>query len=86
MRAALADLRFLWKTRRTSGFPWPLRRGWRGRDWHLTATGYPWYSPVPLRRQLARWPLRPWRYARRVREIARVRRMPYAPADYDEVA
>lgn len=79
-RAALRDLRVLWRTRRSSGLPWPHYTGLR----HVLL-GYPAWSPVPVWRQLLRWPLRPYRYCRMVRSVAQVRNRPYAPALYDEV-
>lgn len=85
--SAWRDLRFLWSTRSTSGFPWPFRYGF-GSRWHkvrFALTGHPFYSVVPLWRQILTIPLRPWRYARMVRRIAYVRRLPYSAADYDDV-
>lgn len=86
MNAAVRDLRVLWATRKSSGLPWPFRRGlgWQDTAWKW-ATGYSIFSPVPVWKQIAREPLRPYRYARMVREIARVRNRPFAPSRYDEV-
>jgi hypothetical protein len=80
------DMASLWQTRRTSGFPWPMfGRGQIGGGWQMALTGYPSYSPVSLWRQVLRIPLRPIRYLRMVRAIARTRGMAYNVSDYDSV-
>jgi hypothetical protein len=83
------DLLALWRTRRTSGFPVPFRwslgapsRRAAARQW---LTGYPWYSAVPLRRQVLGIPARPVRYARMVRGVARARGENFQVADLDSV-
>jgi hypothetical protein len=80
----LTELGYLWRTRHGSGFPWPTWRGFGG-GWHMALTGYPPWAVIPLRRQVLGIPLRPWRYWRRVREVARVRSIHYHPTMYDEV-
>ena len=79
----LADLRYLWRTRKSSGFPWPFQ-GYRGREifWGRPA----WMSKRRRWQGLLEAPFRPYRYLRMVRMIAKVRRLPYAPSLYDEVA
>jgi hypothetical protein len=85
----MRELRVLWKTRHSSGFPWPFRWGLRAPSRRAYArqllTGDIWYSTVPLRKQLLRIPLRPIRYVQTVRRIARVRAMTYHVRDYDSV-
>lgn len=83
MRLLIADLRHLWRTRHM-GFPWPFRTF--GGGWQPWVTGYWRFSPVPLWKQFLRIPLRPYRYFRKVRYIARVRNMPYHPSMEDDVA
>ena len=84
----LLDLAYLWRTRHSSGFPRPFRWGHAPsrrlvlRQW---ATGHVWHSCVPVWRQVLGVPLRPYRWLRMVREIARVRRMPYVPSMQDDV-
>jgi hypothetical protein len=84
MRRTLSELRYLWETRHGSGFPWPTWRGFGG-GWRMALTGYPPWAAMPLWKQVLRIPLRPWRYWRRVREIARVRSINYHPILYDDV-
>lgn len=71
----------LWTTRGSSGFPWPFQH--RSARWLLL--GHPSWSAVPVWRQVLGIPLRPWRYARMVRNIARVRNRPYSPSRQDDV-
>jgi len=78
------DLKYLWKTRHGSGFPWPTWRGFGG-GWHMALTGYRWWVAVPLWKQVLLIPLRPWRYLKKVRNIAYTRAMPYHPTMEDEV-
>lgn len=90
LRLAVADLRALWRTRHSSGFPWPFRKGGlrpprRRLAVQQLVTGYAWYSPVPLWRQVLAIPARPYRYLRMVRAIARTRNHPYAPHMQDDV-
>jgi hypothetical protein len=88
VRRALSDLRFLWSTRSTSGLPWPFRFGGPGsrrQRARFALTGYPFYAAVPLWRQVATIPLRPWRYARMVRGIARTRAVHFNASMYDDV-
>ena len=81
------ELRYLWATRKTSGFPWPSWRGIDGRlSWHMAVFGSPRWSPMPLRRKIARIPLRPWLYYRRVIAVAHTRSFPYRHSDNDSVA
>lgn len=84
MRAALRDLRVLWETRHTSGFPWPTWRGFSG-GWHMAAFGMPRWAAVPLWRKVLGIPMRPVRYARMVRGIARARNYGFSLSDYDDV-
>jgi hypothetical protein len=51
----------------------------------MALTGYPPWVVIPLWRQVLTIPLRPWRYWRRVRKVARVRSIYYHPTMYDEV-
>ena len=85
----IRDLLFLWETRHSSGFPrpfeWGLSPPTRRLLFQQWATGHIWHTVVPLRRQVLGIPLRPYRWFRMVREIARVRRMPYAPSMQDDV-
>lgn len=74
----------LWATRASSGFPWPNWRGFSG-GWRMALLGHPRWAGIPLWRQVLAVPLRPWRYARMVRSIARVRAMHYTAEMYDDV-
>ena len=78
MSRAAAELRYLWATRKQSGFPWPTWRGFGG-GWRMALFGYPPWAAVPLWRQALGVPARPVRYFRRVREVARVRSIHYRP-------
>jgi hypothetical protein len=84
----LSDLLHLWRSRKQHGFPWPFQF-WRAPTKRAALrqllTGYVWHSPVPLWKQLLCIPLRPYRYARMVKEIARVRSLPYHETLYDSV-
>jgi hypothetical protein len=90
MKAAVNDLRVLWATRKSSGFPWPFQPGlgWEDTAWRWF-TGYSIFSSVPTWKILLRIPLRPYRYAKAVREIARVRNygrgVYFDPRVYDDV-
>lgn len=80
------DLRYLWATRRTSGFPWPrFGVGQVGGGWWMALTGHPSFAVIPRWKQVVTIPLRPWRYVRMVRGIARTRAIFFNPAMYDDV-
>ena len=81
------DLRYLWRTRHSSGFPWPFRwSGFHGRTrLYALLTGRPPWTVIPLWKQLLTIPLRPWRYAKMVRGIARARAVHYHPSMQDDV-
>ena len=78
---ALRDLRVLWATRKGSGFPWPFQH----RELRWLLLGHPSWCAMPLWRQVLGVPLRPWRYAKMVRAVARTRNFPYAPSVQDDV-
>ena len=80
----IKELRYLWATRKSSGFPWPTWRGFGGGP-HMVLTGYPPWVAIPLWKQVITIPLRPWRYAKRVHRIAHIRAINYHPFDYDNV-
>jgi hypothetical protein len=88
VRRALTDLRFLWGSRKGSGFPWPFefarRAHGRTRAWALMF-GYPPWAAIPVWRQALGIPLRPWRYARMVLGIARTRAIFFTASMYDDV-
>jgi hypothetical protein len=83
MRAAARDLLHLWRSRHEHSFPWPFN--WFGGGVMPWITGYWRFSPVPLWKQLLNIPLRPYRYARMVRGIARTRAIFYHPSMEDDV-
>lgn len=77
------DLIYLWRSRHDQGFPWPF--SWFGGGVWPWVTGYWRFSPVPKWKQIIRIPLRPYRYVRMVRHIARTRAMSYHPSMQDDV-
>jgi hypothetical protein len=83
------DLGALWRTRHSSGLPVPFRWGLgapsRRASVQQWLTGHVWYSAVPLRRQLLGIPLRPLRYVRMVRGVARARGEDFHVAELDSV-
>lgn len=85
MRAALRDLRVLWATRKGSGFPWPSPTVMGRFSIRRLLLGYPPWCVIPLWKQVLTIPLRPWRYAKMVRSIARTRNFPYTPSRNDDV-
>lgn len=86
MRRALTDLRYLWTSRKSSGFPWPIQSGfgWSDKAW-MVVFGQSIHSVQPVWKQTLGIPLRPWRYARMVRRIARTRAVFFTTAMYDDV-
>lgn len=93
MRAAIRDLRVLFRSAKAgNGFPYPFEGalgrnvigGWRNRL-HVLAFGQWRYTTQPRWRMTLAIPLRPWRYARMVRSVARTRNRPFASWMYDDV-
>ena len=82
MKIFITNMVNLWK-RRDCGIPWPFT--WFGGGIMPWITGYWRFSPVPLWKQFLYIPLRPYRYFRMVRTIARVRNMFYHPSMEDDV-
>lgn len=89
MKEAVRDLRVLWATRKSSGFPWPFQSAFafhsKRHAAHMLVFGHPPWTTIPIWRQALGIPLRPWRYARMVRRIAMVRNHDFAPRHYDDI-
>ena len=85
----IRDLVCLWETRHSSGFPRPFTWGLSPPTKRLALrqwiTGHIWHTTVPLQRQVVGIPLRPYRWLRMVRNIARTRGMNYHSSMYDDV-
>lgn len=87
MKRTFSNLRFLWSTRNTSGFPWPFHYGVGSKRHRIrfALLGYPFYSPIPVWKQIVTIPFRPYRYIRMVCGIAYTRAINFNVSMYDDV-